>query len=163
MSDINQLIGELVVYGVENELVAPEDRVYTVNRLLEMLELEEYVQTEASGMDLEEILSGLLDWAYEKGVLKENSVVYRDLFDTRLMSALVPAPSVVIRRFRELYQENPKRATDFYYKFSCDTDYIRRYRIKKDRKWTADTAYGTLDVTINLSKPEKDPQGDRSG
>lgn len=160
MKDVNRLVKELVSYGLENGLVAAEDRVYTINRLLEILHLDDYVEedTPASGMELEEILSGLLDWAYENGVMQENSVVYRDLFDTRLMSALVPAPSVVIRRFWELYRENPEKATDFYYKFSCNTDYIRRYRIKKDKKWTVDTEYGILDVTINLSKPEKDPK-----
>lgn len=160
MVDVNVLIRELVSYGLKNELVEAEDEVYTVNRLLEILHLDEYVEDAAapSGMELEDILAGLLDWAYDNGVMQENSVVYRDLFDTKLMSALVPAPSVVIRRFRELYREDPKKATDFYYKFSCDTDYIRRYRIKKDMKWTAQTDYGTLDVTINLSKPEKDPK-----
>lgn len=160
MVDVNVLIRELVSYGLKNGLVEAEDEVYTVNRLLEILHLDEYVEDAAapSGMELEDILAGLLDWAYDNGVMQENSVVYRDLFDTKLMSALVPAPSVVIRRFRELYREDPKKATDFYYKFSCDTDYIRRYRIKKDMKWTAQTDYGTLDVTINLSKPEKDPK-----
>ena len=160
MVDVNVLIRELVSYGLKNGLVEAEDEVYTVNRLLEILHLDEYVEDAAapSGMELEDILAGLLDWAYDNGVMQENSVVYRDLSDTKLMSALVPAPSVVIRRFRELYREDPKKATDFYYKFSCDTDYIRRYRIKKDMKWTAQTDYGTLDVTINLSKPEKDPK-----
>lgn len=156
---VNALIGELVSYGMKNGLVAEEDKVYTINRLLEILGLDEYEEdAQASGMPLEDILAGLLDWAYTQGVLKENGVVYRDLFDTKIMSALVPAPSVVIRRFRELYRESPEKATEFYYKFSCDTDYIRRYRIQKDQKWTADTAYGTMDVTINLSKPEKDPK-----
>lgn len=160
MADIYTLIKELVAYGKRNGLVAEEDVVYTTNRLLEILQLEEYVDdgTEASGMELEDILGGMLDYAYENGVTKENSVVYRDLFDTKLMSALVPHPSVVIAKFNELYQKSPKEATDFYYKFSQDTDYIRRYRIAKDMKWTADTEYGTLDVTINLSKPEKDPK-----
>ena len=109
-------------------------------------------------MKLEDILAQIMDWAYENGVMQENSVVYRDLFDTKLMGALVPAPSVVIKKFRELYKESPKKATDFYYDFSCNTDYIRRYRIAKDRKWKAETEYGTLDITINLSKPEKDPK-----
>lgn len=160
MNDVNRLVKELVSYGMKNGLVAAEDKVYTINRLLEILHLDDYVEddTPAAGMELEEILSGLLDWAYENGVMQENSVVYRDLFDTKLMSALVPAPSAVIRKFWELYREAPEKATDYYYKFSCDTDYIRRYRIKKDKKWTADTEYGILDVTINLSKPEKDPK-----
>lgn len=160
MVNVNKLIGELLAYGEKTGLVAEQDRVYTINRLLEILQLDEFVEEEAGsvGMELEDILAGLLDWAYENGVMKENSVVYRDLFDTKLMSALVPAPSVVIEKFWKLYQEDPKKATDFYYQFSCDTDYIRRYRIRKDMKWTADTEYGTLDVTINLSKPEKDPK-----
>ncbi|MCH5267511.1 MAG: UDP-glucose--hexose-1-phosphate uridylyltransferase [Lachnospiraceae bacterium] len=160
MKDSSILIGELVAYGEKTGLVAPEDKVFTINRLLEIMQLDEYVEPKDSlpERELEEILSDLMDTAYESGVLSENSVVYRDLFDTKLMSALVPAPSVVISKFWDLYEKSPKEATDFYYKFSCDTDYIRRYRIKKDMKWTADTEYGTLDVTINLSKPEKDPK-----
>ena len=105
-----------------------------------------------------EILADLMENAYSRGVMTENSVVYQDLFDTKLMGALVPAPSTVIRKFRELYEESPKAATNYYYKLSCDTNYIRRDRIKRDVKWTADTEYGTLDITINLSKPEKDPK-----
>ena len=108
--------------------------------------------------DLEAILSAMLDYAFEAGLMEENSVAYRDLFDTKIMSVLLPRPSEVIRKFRELYKEDPGKATDYYYKFSCDTDYIRRYRIKKDRKWIAKTEYGDLDITINLSKPEKDPK-----
>lgn len=160
MQKINQLIKELINYGEKTGLLAGEDKIYAINRLLEILQLDEFEDNgqAAVGMELEEILSAMLDWAYENGVTKENSVVYRDLFDTKLMSAIVPAPSVVIRKFRELYKESPKKATDYYYKFSCDTDYIRRYRIARDMKWTADTEYGTLDVTINLSKPEKDPK-----
>lgn len=160
MSDINVLIAELVSYGEKTGLVVPEDHIYTVNRILEILKLDEYEESgaELKGTELEEILAGMLDWAYEHGVLEENSVAYRDLLDTKLMGALVPAPSVVIKKFRELYQESPEKATEFYYQFSCDTDYIRRYRIARDQKWTADTEYGVLDVTINLSKPEKDPK-----
>lgn len=159
-SDINVLIAELVSYGEKTGLVVPEDHIYTVNRILEILKLDEYEESGADlkGMELEEILADMLDWAYEHGVLEENSVAYRDLLDTKLMGALVPAPSVVIRKFRELYQESPQKATEFYYQFSCDTDYIRRYRIARDQKWTTETEYGVLDVTINLSKPEKDPK-----
>lgn len=160
MKDSNVLVYELVAYGERTGLVAAEDRLYTINRLLELLQLEEYVEPDnpPAERELEAILSDLLDNAYERGVQKENSVVYRDLFDTKLMGALVPPPSVVIRKFWDLYDKSPREATDFYYQFSCDTDYIRRYRIKKDKKWTAETEYGTLDVTINLSKPEKDPK-----
>lgn len=160
MSDINKLIKELVNYGQHTGLVQPEDEMYTVNRLLEILQLDEYVEPKNASMvpDLESTLGQIMDWAYEHGILEENTVGYRDLFDTKLMGALTPAPSVVIQRFRELYSESPQKATDFYYKFSRDTDYIRRYRIVKDMRWTTDTEYGTLDVTINLSKPEKDPK-----
>lgn len=159
MKDINSLIAQLVQYGKETGLVAKEDEIYTINRLLEILHLDEYKETVCEEeMKLEDILAQIMDWAYENGIMQENSVVYRDLFDTKLMGALVPAPSVVIKKFRELYKESPKKATDFYYDFSCNTDYIRRYRIAKDRKWKAETEYGTLDITINLSKPEKDPK-----
>lgn len=159
MKDINSLIAQLVQYGKEKGLVAKEDEIYTINRLLEILHLDEYKETVCEEeMKLEDILAQIMDWAYENGVMQENSVVYRDLFDTKLMGALVPAPSVVIKKFWELYKESPKKATDFYYDFSCNTDYIRRYRIAKDRKWKAETEYGTLDITINLSKPEKDPK-----
>jgi UDPglucose--hexose-1-phosphate uridylyltransferase len=159
VKDINSLIAQLVQYGKEKGLVAKEDEIYTINRLLEILHLDEYKETVCEEeMKLEDILAQIMDWAYENGVMQENSVVYRDLFDTKLMGALVPAPSVVIKKFRELYKESPKKATDFYYDFSCNTDYIRRYRIAKDRKWKAETEYGTLDITINLSKPEKDPK-----
>lgn len=160
MSDINKLIKELVNYGQHTGLVQPEDEMYMVNRLLEILQLDEYVEPKNASMvpDLESTLGQIMDWAYEHGILEENTVGYRDLFDTKLMGALTPTPSVVIQRFRELYSESPQKATDFYYKFSRDTDYIRRYRIVKDMRWTTDTEYGTLDVTINLSKPEKDPK-----
>lgn len=160
MSDINKLIKELVNYGQHTGLVQPEDEMYTVNRLLEILQLDEYVEPKSASMvpDLESTLGQIMDWAYEHGLLEENTVGYRDLFDTKLMGALTPAPGVVIQRFRELYSKSPQKATDFYYNFSCDTDYIRRYRIAKDMRWTTDTEYGTLDVTINLSKPEKDPK-----
>lgn len=107
---------------------------------------------------LEEILSGLLDYAYEKGIIPENTVTYRDLFDVKLMASLVKRPSEVIREFWQNYSCSPKLATDSYYKFSCDTDYIRRYRIKKDLKWKTSTEYGDIDITVNLSKPEKDPK-----
>lgn len=160
-------IRKLVQYGLLTGLVPEEDKIYTTNRLLELfglLELQDLdedalVEVENTGVeDLEAILSAMLDYAFEAGLMEENSVVYRDLFDTKIMSVLLPRPSEVIRKFRELYKEDPGKATDYYYKFSCDTDYIRRYRIKKDRKWIAKTEYGDLDITINLSKPEKDPK-----
>ncbi len=113
----------------------------------------------ALGAELEGILGRMCDYAFEKGLIGENGVVYRDLFDTKIMGMLMPRPSEVIRKFRELYEtESPVAATDFYYKISCDSDYIRRYRIARDIKWIVPTKYGELDITINLSKPEKDPK-----
>ncbi|NLK27592.1 MAG: UDP-glucose--hexose-1-phosphate uridylyltransferase [Clostridiales bacterium] len=163
---INHYISDLVEYGLETGLITKHDRVYTINSLLEFFQLEQYDEAICAEQDsskenkksLEEILAGMLDYAYEHGILKENSVVYRDLFDTKIMGTLVPRPSVVINKFQSLYSKDPKEATEFYYKFSQDTDYIRRYRIKKDMKWVIDTEYGSLDITINLSKPEKDPK-----
>ncbi len=159
---IQKNINQLVAYGLQTGLIEEEDRIYTTNRLLELFGLDEPEEDGADAAmsvdELETVLGEMLDYAYEKGLMKENSVVYRDLFDTKIMSVLVPRPSEVIARFEELKKESPKAATDYFYKFSQDTDYIRRYRIKKDRKWVAKTEYGDLDITINLSKPEKDPK-----
>lgn len=159
---IQEEIKKLAAYGITTGLVPKEDETYTVNRLLELFELDEIEESkeevQVSTDKLEEILGKLLDYAYEAGIMKENSIVYRDLFDTKIMSILLPRPSEVIHKFKALYQENPEKATDYYYKFSCDSDYIRRYRIQKDKRWIAPTAYGDLDITINLSKPEKDPK-----
>ena len=158
-------IRKLVSYGVQTGLVPMEDVVFTTNRLLELFGLDETEEPlepeteEVKTEDLEAVLSRMCDYAYENGLIAENGVVYRDLFDTKVMSLLMPRPSEVIRRFRELYEtESPRAATDYYYKLSRDSDYIRRYRIAKDRKWIAPTKYGDLDITINLSKPEKDPK-----
>lgn len=159
---IHKYIKKLVSYGLDTGLIEKQDEVYTVNRLLELFELEdmeEKSQTDAGDSEeLEELLGKMMDYACEKGIMKEDGIVYRDLFDTKIMSVLVARPSEVVRKFEALYQVDPVRATDFYYKFSQDTDYIRRYRIKKDQKWVAETKYGELDITINLSKPEKDPK-----
>ena len=158
---INQYITALVTYGLNKGLIEEQDKIYTINQLLELFgleELEEMVTSNKPDISLEQILNGMLDYAYEQGILKENSIVYRDLFDTKIMGLLVPKPSEVIKKFQALYQENPKKATDFYYTFSQDTDYIRRYRIARDIKWVTKTEYGDIDITINLSKPEKDPK-----
>ena len=160
-------IRKLVQYGLITGLVPAEDKIYTTNRLLELFELDELedmdetMAAEAEAVtaeDLEAILTSMMDYAAEQGIMKEDGIVYRDLFDTKIMSVLVPRPSEVIGTFKQLYEESPEKATDYYYKLSCDTDYIRRYRIKKDMKWLAPTEYGDLDITINLSKPEKDPK-----
>lgn len=152
-------IRQLVNYGLQKGLMEKEDEVYTINRLLEILQLEDYREPDvAEDAPLEDILAAMLEKAYEIGVLEENSIGYRDLLDTKIMSTLVGRPSEIIRKFWKLYQESPEKATNFYYDFSQDTDYIRRYRIKKDMKWVTSTEYGDLDITINLSKPEKDPK-----
>ena len=153
-------VKRLVQYGIESGLVPEEERIYTTNQLLELFGEEEYTEpeTEFKDVDLEEVLEELLDYAVEKGVLKENSVVYRDLFDTKIMNCLVPRPAQVIETFKELYKESPVKATDYYYKLSQDTNYIRRYRIKKDIRWKVPSQYGDIDISINLSKPEKDPK-----
>lgn len=164
---IQEDIRKLVVYGIKTGLVSEEDKIYTTNRLLELFELDELADVDEQAEqeiekteveELESILRSMMDYAYEKGILKENSVVYRDLFDTKIMSLLMPRPSEVIRKFKEYYGQDAEKATDYYYKLSCDSDYIRRYRIKKDMKWVTSTEYGDLDITINLSKPEKDPK-----
>ncbi len=163
MERIEADIRKLVSYGIRTGLVPEEDRIFTINKLLELFGLEELENAEQTPEmaeeELEEVLSSMCDYAYGRGLLAENTVTYRDLFDTRIMSMLMPRPSEVIRRFRELYeQESPEAATDYYYKLSQDSDYIRRYRVCRDMKWIANTKYGDLDITINLSKPEKDPK-----
>ena len=153
-------ISKLISYGLSCGLIEECDKIYTTNRILEILQLDEYVYPEADLIceSLEETLAELLDFAVEKNLIGDD-ITSRDLFDTKLMSALVPRPSEVIDTFYKLYDElSPESATDYYYKLSRDTDYIRRYRIVKDMKWKTPTAYGELDITVNLSKPEKDPK-----
>lgn len=156
------LIRELVDYAKETGLIEKADEDYSINRLLELFCLDDYKEpdntTSSEVKCLEKILGGMLDYAYEQGILKENSTTYRDLFDTKIMGTLVPRPSEVISKFNAYYEKSPKEATDFFYKFSQDTDYIRRYRIQKDIRYVTKTEYGDLDITINLSKPEKDPK-----
>ena len=157
-ASISDLIAALVSYGIDRGLDQEDDRVYLTNRLLEAMDEDSYAPTGAEmPTELEEILTGLLDAAVEKGIL-EDSITARDLFDTKLMGLLTPMPHEVRAKFQTAYAQSPEAATDFYYQFSQDTDYIRRYRIKKDMRWKYDSPYGPLDITINLSKPEKDPR-----
>lgn len=173
-------IEKLVQYGLDAQLLKEEDVIYTQNRLLELYGMDapeesdtcvtmkndvcreenSAAQTDKGNRQetLEEILSVLLDAAFEKGLIAENTVGYRDLFDAKLMGLLMPRPSEVIEKFRNLYEQSPQTATAYYYRLSQDSDYIRRYRIAKDKKWVTHTSYGDLDITINLSKPEKDPK-----
>ena len=169
---IQTRILELVEYGLTTGLVEKEDKTYTINKLMELLEVddiedsvfEEFAKREPMTQEsaeaaLEDILEEMMSYAYENGIMKENSIVYKDLFDTKIMGCLVARPSEIRAKFKDLYEnESSLAATDYFYKLSCDSNYIRRQRIKKDQKWTTDTEFGTLDVTINLSKPEKDPK-----
>ena len=155
---INTYISALIDYATKTGLISFADKIYATNKILEIINLDEYEEPDScQELELEEILKGLLDFAVERGIIEDN-IVARDLFDTKIMGALTPRPSEVISQFLENYCESPKAATDYYYKLSCDSDYIRRYRIKKDMKWQTETDYGMLDITINLSKPEKDPK-----
>ena len=156
---IYESIKKIVTYALESGLIEKEDTVYMTNRVLELLALDEYEEPTESytDVDLEATLKEILDFAVEKGIIAADTTS-RDLFDTKLMSIFVPAPSQVIKTFNALYAESPEKATDFYYKFSGDTDYIRRYRIKRDLKWKSESDYGEIDITVNLSKPEKSPE-----
>lgn len=152
-------IKKLVEYGIQTGLTPECERIYTTNLLLEIFKEDNYEDTEidAENLELEDILKNLLDEAVSRGLI-EDSVVYRDLFDTKLMNCLLPRPAQIQREFKEKYDISPEEATKYYYKLSQDSDYIRRYRVKKDMKWTVDSPYGVIDITVNLSKPEKDPK-----
>ena len=155
---LSENIKRLVQYGIDAGLTPECERIYTTNLLLELFHEDDYEEVEVNGeKELEEILGELLDEACSRGII-ENSVVYRDLFDTKMMNCLMPRPVQVQETFWKKYEESPEAATDYYYKLSQDSDYIRRYRVKKDWKWTVDSPYGEIDITINLSKPEKDPK-----
>ena len=157
---IDYAIEKLLAYALEKELIQPCEKLWALNTLLEVLELDSYTPSgqEVGEVDLPAVLDELMDDAYARGVMKENSIVYRDLFDTKIMGALTPRPAQVIEKFQALRAEDPQKATNWYYQFSQDTNYIRRDRIAKDMQWKAPTEYGELDITINLSKPEKDPK-----
>lgn len=156
---LSENIKKLVEYGVMAGLVPECERVYTTNLLLDVFQEDSYEDTEidAEDISLEEVLKNLLDEAVERGII-EDSIVYRDLFDTKLMNCLMPRPAQVQREFWEKYEKSPQEATEYFYKLSQDSDYIRRYRVKKDMKWKVDSPYGEIDITVNLSKPEKDPK-----
>ena len=161
-------IRALVKYGLDTGLVEKEDEIFSINRLLELFGLDELeekngenvvnIAADADGSGLEKVLGEMMDYAHEVGLMPENDITHRDLFDTKIMSMLMPRPNEVIRKFHEEYEKSPEAATEFFYRLSRDSDYIRRYRIVKDQKWVAPTKYGDLDITINLSKPEKDPK-----
>ena len=157
---IDEAVSKLAAYALRTGLIAECEYTWAVNTILDTLKLDSYTDPgkDWREIDLAAVLDELLDDAYARGVLTENSVVYRDLFDTELMGRLTPRPAQVIEKFQALYRESPRAATDWYYQFSQDTNYIRRDRIARDMQWKAETEYGEMDITINLSKPEKDPK-----
>ncbi len=157
---IDETIHKLIAYALRTGLIKPLDETWAVNTLLEGLGLSSYTKPygEVGEIDLDTVLNELMDDAHARGVLTEDSIAYRDLFDTMLMGRLTPRPSQVAEQFSARYARSPQDATDWYYQFSQDTNYIRRSRIAKDMKWVTSTEYGTMDITINLSKPEKDPR-----
>lgn len=157
---VNQWINSLAEYGIRTGLIEEWDKTWAVNRVLEVMGLDAYEEPRQDTAEhgLEEILNALCDAALETGTLPQDSIVYRDLFDTKLMGALAPRPSEMRAKFQVLYRQSPEKATDWFYQFAQDVNYIRRDRIAKDVKWIAPTEYGDLDITINLSKPEKDPK-----
>ena len=151
-------INSFVKYALDCKLIEESDKYYVINTILDILNLDEFIETnECPELSLEEILDIFLGFAVENNLIDDN-ITEKDLFDTRIMSAVTPRPSQVIGEFNKLYNESPEKATDYFYKLSCDCDYIRRYRIKKDMKWVYPCEYGNIDITINLSKPEKDPK-----
>ena len=157
---INAAVSKLAVYALRTGLIEECEYTWAINTILDALKLDSYTDPgqEWGEIDLAAVLDELLDDAHARGVLAENSVVYRDLFDTELMGRLTPRPAQVVEKFQTLCAKDPKEATNWYYQFSQDTNYIRRDRIAKDMQWKAETDYGQLDITINLSKPEKDPK-----
>lgn len=152
-------IQKLVEYGIQTGLTPECERMYTTNLLLDLFQEDAYEECTINieEIELEEVLKNLLEEAVSRGLI-EDSIVYRDLFDTKIMNCLVPRPAQIQNTFWNKYEESPEAATDYYYKLSQDSDYIRRYRVKKDMKWTVDSPYGVIDITVNLSKPEKDPK-----
>ncbi len=157
---INESISKLVKYGLDTGLICDEDKIYATNLILDVLKLDEYESVDVEEImveKLESILSEILDYAVSTELI-EDSIVYKDLFDTRIMNCLMPRPSQVIETFYSKYDESPTEATDYFYELSKASDYIRTYRVKKDERWSVNSKYGDIDITINLSKPEKDPK-----
>ncbi len=161
MTDICYEIERLLNYAIKKELIEKEDVIYSRNSIMGVLKLQEYFFKEITAEELDtpsEILDSILDWAEEQKLIEVNSITSRDLLDTDIMNCLLPRPSEVVKKFNERYSIFPKLATDYYYKFSKDSNYIRMDRINKNLEWTSPTIYGDLELTINLSKPEKDPK-----
>lgn len=158
--NINNEIKSLVDYAVRERLIENEDRVYAINRILEVLQLESYTEgTDATQYgSVEDILDKFRQWAVETNFVPNDSNEVLDLFDTKLMSVFVSKPSDFRKKYFELWEESPEKATEYYYHFAKKSNYIREQRVAKDIKWVYETPYGLIDMTINLSKPEKDPR-----
>ncbi len=158
--NISAEIQKLTAYGLEKGLISEEDQIYIINQISDVIGADDFEMQDISNEEIEltAVLENLMSFALESGALKSDDIVSKDLFDTKLMGILTPRPKQVIDAFKVAYAHSPEKATEQFYKFSCDTNYIRRDRIKKDRKWTVDSPYGVIDITINLSKPEKDPK-----
>lgn len=155
---VDSYIKALVSYAAKNGMIEESDKVYCTNSINAMLKKDAFdTECDEAQGEINEILDKICDYAAENGII-EDSITYRDLFDTAVMGVLTPRPSEVIREFNALYEESPEKATDYYYKLSGDTNYIRRDRIAKILKWQQTGEYGTIDITVNLSKPEKDPK-----
>ncbi len=156
---IEKYIDKLIRYALDTKLIEKDDEILCRNRVLEILGMDEYIECGDDGeaLELHEILEALCDYAVEKGILTD-TITYRDLFDTKIMGALTPMPSTVIGKFNALFEKSPEEATDYFYDLSKNTNYIRVDRIKKDMRWKSDSKYGEIDISVNLSKPEKDPR-----
>ena len=153
-------IKKIVAYGISARLIQPEDEIFMINQYLDLFGLDEYDDPDIDDekIVLVDILNALTDEAFEKGIIQSDDIVTRDLFDTKLMGIMTPRPSAVQKTFNTYYEKGPKYATDYFYELSENSNYIRKDRIQKDKKWTVDSPYGVIDITINLSKPEKDPK-----
>ena len=159
MTDINKIIGELVRYSLEKNIIEKEDEAYATCSLMAVFGVDSYESAELpEKRELSEILSDALDYVFERGLMESDGVVSRDLFDTKIMGALTPRPSEVIRKFYSLYREDPALATDYFYALAINTNYIRADRVSRDLKWRVPSEYGDIHISINLSKPEKDPK-----
>ena len=158
MLDMNRIIGELVRYSLKTNIIKKVDEAWAVASLMQVFEVDSYEPVELpEERALHEILADALDYAYDVGLMESRGVVSRDLFDTKIMGALMPRPSEVIGEFRSLYSRDPSLATDYFYKLSVDSNYIRADRVSRDLKWKTPSEYGDIHISINLSKPEKDP------
>ena len=157
---ICRLISALLNHAEKCGMLDSADRIYAANTLcaeLRITAFEDFVSDEEKSLRLHEILDAICEYAVENNIINEG-ITAHDLFDTKLMGILMPRPSEVTAKFFELYKEDPKKASDYFYHLSIDSNYIREDRVEKDRRWSVDSKYGKIDISINLSKPEKDPK-----